>query len=440
MLLPLAATIAIMAPPDPSASDSLAGLSGGRARANVEALVGFGTRHTLSETESDERGIGAARRWILAELQSYGGRLEAKLERFEAPPGRRLPDGAEIVNIVAVLPGTMPEAAHRRYYVLGHYDSRNSDGLDGAGDAPGANDDASGVAVVMELARTLADTRLDATVVFLCTAGEEQGLYGARYHVESALARGEDIGGALSLDMVGDPSVPPGIEDLLDARRHVRVFSQGAPRQADAETQAQISSLGAESDSPQRQLARFVRESGALEQTPVQAMMVFRNDRFLRGGDHTPFVDAGLPAVRFTVVYEDYTRQHQDLRVEDGVRYGDTLEHVDATYLDGVAQLVGSTLVRLANAPSAPGEARIITAELTSDTTLRWAPSPEPDVAGYEVVWRLTTEPDWTGALDVGSVTEATIPLSKDNWLFGVRAYDAAGWRSVVAFPVAARR
>jgi Zn-dependent M28 family amino/carboxypeptidase len=199
------------------------------------------------------------------------------------------------VNVVAELPGTLPEAAHRRYYVVGHYDSRNSDGADAEGDAPGANDDASGTAIVMELARALANVELDATVVFLCTAGEEQGLYGARYHVESALARGETIAGVLSLDIVGDPSVPPGVEDLLDARRHVRVFSQGVPRQADAQALSQISSLGAESDSVSRQLARLIAETGRQEQTPVQAMLVFRNDRFLRGGDHTPFVDAGIP-------------------------------------------------------------------------------------------------------------------------------------------------
>src|SRR5690606_15601795 len=152
------------------------------------------------------------------------------------------------------------------------------------------------------------------------------------------------------------------------------------------------------------------------------AMLVFRNDRFLRGGDHTPFVEAGIAAVRFTTVYEDYTRQHQDVREEGGVRYGDTPEHVDAEYMEGVARLAGASLVRLANAPSAPTDARLITAELTNDTTLRWTASPELDVAGYEVVWRLTTEPEWTNVQDVGNVTEATIPLSKDNWLFGVRA------------------
>lgn len=422
------------------ASDPLGDVSGGRTLGKVQRLAGFGTRHTLSETESDERGIGAARRWILSEFERYGGRLEPRLERFEVPPGPRLPEGAEIVNVVAVLPGTLPEAAHRRYYVVGHYDSRNSDGADAEGDAPGANDDASGTAVVMELARALADAELDATVVFLCTAGEEQGLYGARYHVESALARGENIAGVLSLDIVGDPSVPPGVEDLLDARRHIRVFSQGAPRQADAQTLSRISSLGAESDSVSRQLARLIAETGRQKQTPVQAMLVFRNDRFLRGGDHTPFVDAGIPGVRFTTVHENYTRQHQDVREEDGVRYGDTPDFVDPEYLEGVARLVGASLVRLASAPAPPANTRIITAQLANDTTLRWDASPEPDVAGYEVVWRLTTEPEWTGAEDVGDVTEATVPRSKDNWLFGVRAYDDEGWRSPVAFPVAARR
>jgi hypothetical protein len=436
----LHALAAIMATAAFQPADPLGDVSGGRTLAKVQRLASFGTRHTSSDTDSDERGIGAARRWILSEFESYDGRLQPRLERFEVPPGPRLPEGAEIANIVAVLPGTLPEAADRRYYVVGHYDSRNSDGADGEGDAPGANDDASGTAVVMELARALADVELDATVVFLCTAGEEQGLYGARYHVESALARGENIHGVLSLDIVGDPSVPPDVDDLLDARGHVRVFSQGVPRQADAQTLAQISGLGAENDSVSRQLARLIAETGREAQAPVQAMLVFRNDRFLRGGDHTPFVDAGAPAVRFTTVYENYTRQHQDVREEDGTRYGDTPDFVDPEYLEGVARLVGASLVRLANAPAAPVDARIITVQLTSDTTLRWRASPEPDVAGYEVVWRLTTEPEWTGAEDVGNVTEATIQLSKDNWLFGVRAYDVEGWRSPVAFPAAARQ
>lgn len=439
MLTTLLAAALAFAPPPPSADPALGDLSGGRTLAKVNRLASFGTRHTLSETESDERGIGAARRWIRSEFESYGGRLEPRLERFEVPPGRRMPDGGEIVNVVAVLPGAMPEAADRRYYIMGHYDSRNSDGADAEGDAPGANDDASGTAIVMELARALADTELDATLVFICTAGEEQGLYGARYHAESAIARGEDIRGVLSLDIVGDPAPPPGVEDLLGARRHVRVFSQGVPAQADARTLSTIHALGAESDSPQRQLARLIAETGEAEQTPVQAMLVFRGDRFLRGGDHKPFAEAGIPAVRFTTVYENYTRQHQDVRQEDGVQYGDTPDHVDSLYMEGVARLVGASLVRLANAPSTPPNTRIITAQLANDTTLRWDPSPEPDVAGYEIVWRLTTEPQWTGVQDVGNVTEGTIPLSKDNWLFGVRAYDEDGWRSMAAFPGAAR-
>lgn len=408
----------------------------------VESLAGFGTRHTLSDASSATRGIGAARNWIKSKFDEFAatseGRMQVQLETFEQPPATRVPQGATLVNVVAVLPGSMPEAAQRRYYVVGHYDSRNGETMDVTGDAPGANDDASGTAVVIELARVLADKKLDATVVFLATAGEEQGLLGAAYHASQA--RGEQILGVLSNDIVGDPTGPASSDGVpRRAADRIRVFSEGVPRNPSAEKLAGIRNLAGESDSPSRQLARYVDFVAAWHELPVRPMLVFRPDRFLRGGDHSAFNEAGFPAVRFTTVYENYDRQHQNITMKDGEPYGDVPKFVDEVYLGNVARLNAAALVHLANAPSPPPKARLLTAQLANDTTIRWQSSPEPDVAGYEVVWRLTTEPTWTHVRDVGSAREATIDLSKDDWFFGVRAYDKDGYRSPVAFPVAAK-
>ncbi len=406
-------------------------------RASVDRLVGFGTRHTLSDTVSPTRGIGAARRWIHERFAA------ASIERGGAPPlvaafdshrvapdGKRIDRAVEVVNVVATLPGTMPAAAARHYYVLAHYDSRASDPMDATSDAPGANDDASGVALLLELARVLAPRQLDATIVLVATAGEEQGLVGARAHAMAAKRQGVDVRGVLSFDIVGDPTVPGG-----GVRRDaIRVFSEGLPLGADAAAITELRTLGAESDSRSRELARHVAMVAAWHGTAVKPVLVFRPDRFLRGGDHTAFAEQGFPALRFTELGEDYDRQHQDVRTENGRVYGDTAEHVDPHYLAELTRMVAATLVHLANAPSAPTQARIVATELGIDTTLRWSAAPEPDVAGYEVVWRATTDAQWQQAKDVGAATSVTLPIHKDEWLFGVRSYDADGFRSEVAF------
>lgn len=418
--------------PAPRATDAMARITPEGVRHAVEMLASFGTRHTLSDAVSETRGIGAARRWIRGELEGVQppGRLTVFDETFVAPRGPRIDVPTELVNVIAVLPGSMPEAANRRYYVVGHYDSRASDQMNREIDAPGANDDASGVAVVIECARALASERLDATIVFLATPGEEQGLLGAHYRASRAKSDDEDIRAVLNNDIVGDPMGEPGL---------IRVFSEGIPRNATAEELARIRGLSAESDGGSRQLARYAEEVAAIESCAVRPMMVFRPDRFLRGGDHSAFNERGFSAVRFTVVHEDYDRQHQDVREERGRRYGDTAEHVDWEYLAGVARLNAAVLLHLANAPSTPANVRIVTAQLERSTTLRWQASPEPDVAGYRVVWRDTTEPRWTHSADVGNVTEVTLPLNKDNVFIGVRAYDNDGYQSPVGFAGAAR-
>lgn len=417
-----------------------------RAKQTVESLAGFGTRHTLSATDDPARGIGAAREWLRQQFVAAGPRLQVSLEEFDAPKSPRLPEGGKLVNVVAVLPGTDPVATKRRYYVVGHYDSMNGDRMDPTGDAPGANDDASGCAVVLECARALAKQPLEATVVFLCTAAEEQGLVGASLHAQAAKARGEQIVGVLNCDIVGDPSpalvVPANAEgtDFVQqsARTIVRVFSEGLPRSLPAEELARLRQFSAESDSASRQLARFIFTVAAREETEVRPWIIFRPDRFLRGGDHSAFNDAGFPAARFTAPAEDYSRQHQNVTERDGKPYGDVAEFVDGEYIAGVARLNAVVLTHLAMGPSAPARARLLTAQLTPSTQLRWDTAPEADVAGYEVVWRTTTAWQWEGARDVGKVTQLELPMSKDNFFFGVRAYDIDGYRSLVSFAGAA--
>jgi hypothetical protein len=415
-------------------------IDGARLKRTVETLAAFGTRHTLSDTTSPTRGIGAARTWIEAELRRYasepGARTDQPLavtrDSHRQPPARRIPQETEIVNLVAELPGSMPEARNRRYYVIGHYDSRATDPMDAQSDAPGANDDASGVAVVLELARVMARRRYDATLVFMATAAEEQGLHGARLHATAVKAAGHDLRAVLNNDIVGDPSSRRGPPH----KRQIRVFSEGLPALADEAQLGQLRTIAAENDSPSRQLARAIVEVAAWHATDVRPLMVYRRDRFLRGGDHTPFNELGVPAVRFTVVDENYDRQHQNVRTENGKQYGDLPQFVDPGYLRGVAQLNGAALAHLANAPSPPVDLRVLTGGLSEKTSLKWTRPPEPDVAGYEVVWRETTSPFWQYTRNIGAVTEITLDLNKDNWLFGVRAYDRQGYRSPVAFPL----
>jgi hypothetical protein len=398
----IAATSLAPAPAPPEVASILHDIDAARLRADVARLAAFGTRHTLSDTTSDTRGIGAARRWIEAEFRGAGaGRLEVAAESHVIHgDGKRIPHDVDVVDIVAKLPG----ASSRRFYVVAHYDSRCTDVMDFTHDAPGANDDASGVAMLLELARVLSGRHFDSTLVFLATAGEEQGLFGARGH--AATLAGTDVRAVLNDDIIGDPA---------GADPHVvRVFSKG------------------DDESPARELARFVADTATREHLDVSPLLVFRADRILRGGDHLAFADAGIPAVRFTASGEEFTRQHQDVRVENGVSYGDTAEHVDATYLAGVARVNAAVLVHLANAPEPPPDTRVV-ALLSSDTLLRWSPSRDADVTGYEVVWRRTTSPTWDFAREVGGVTEARIPVSKDDFFFGVRAHDATGYRSPVS-------
>ncbi|MGV6815512.1 MAG: M28 family metallopeptidase, partial [Phycisphaerales bacterium] len=418
----------------------------------IDTLVGFGTRHTLSQTDSDTHGIGAARRWVKSQFEANvaGSDKEGDLaprvyfdRHMVEPDGRRITQPVEVVNVVCEIPGVDPDSCDRMYYVLAHLDSRASEANDSSSDAPGANDDGSGVAALIELARVLSKEQLESTIILMATSGEEQGLYGAKLHAKEALAQGKDIRAVLNNDTIGDPT---GVLEGQDGSKVIRVFSEGIPASMLAMDESEIGSAankfrmyGMESDSDSRQLARYIADVAKLHYTTVQPKLIFRPDRFLRGGDHTPFNQLGFAAIRFCEMYENYDHQHQDIRKEDDVQYGDLPEFVDAEYLADVTRLNAAVLVHLTNAPSSPSNARVLINELTNDTTLRWDASPESDIAGYEIVWRESTSWNWENAEDVGNVTEGTVPLSKDNWLFGVRAYDKDGYRSPVSYPLPAR-
>lgn len=422
---------------DPTIHKIVGEISEENIRKSVEKLASFGTRHTLSDVTSETRGIGAARHWIKAEFDRFaadsGGRLRVETQSFIAPPdGKRVNRDVEIVNLVATLPGRDPVAQERIYLVSGHYDSICSDIMDFSSDAPGANDDASGVAAVLEMARVLSKYEFDATLVFAAVAGEEQRLIGSDYMAKDFRKRGLNIAGMITNDIIGNTMGGNGVID----RTHVRVFSEGVPvTESTEEQKKERLDTGNENDSPARQLARYI-DTVADQYTPgFDVVMIYRRDRFLRGGDHKSFSEQGYSAVRFTEMNEDYRRQHQDVRMEGSVQYGDLVQFVDFGYVAQVARVNAAALTSLALAPAPPANLRVLTDKLENTTRLEWDAGREHDLAGYEVVWRETTAPQWQHSMDVGPSTGCTHPQSKDNYIFGVRSMDKAGHRSVAASP-----
>jgi hypothetical protein len=426
---------------DPQILGALRQVSAQRIQANVEKLVSFGTRLTLSAQDRQSiakgHGIGAAREWIKSEFQRYsedcGGCLEVKTDSFTEGPADRIPKATQITNVYAVLKGTDPENAKRIVLVTGHYDSRNSDTLDGNGDAPGANDDGSGTAVSLECARVLSKLKFPGTIIFLTVAGEEQGLNGSRHFAKIAKEQGWDLQAVLNNDIVG------GDKSSDQDRSLVRVFSEGIPSVASEQDLRRIRGLGGESDSESRELARYIVEVDRVYQTGMIPMMVFRQDRYLRGGDHYSFSQQGFAAVRLTEFREDFHHQHQNVRTENGVEYGDLVKFVDFDYVGRVARLNAATLAALAGAPAPPANVHLLTKDLENDSTLTWEASPGGLATGYEVLWRSTTSPMWEHAQNVGNVTRATLKISKDNVIFGVRAADKAGHKSLPVVPTPER-
>src|SRR5437867_665030 len=407
-------------PADPKIAAALKEISPQQIQGTIEKLVSFGTRLTLSAQDPGSiaggHGIGAAREWIKCEFERYsrdcGGCLEVRTDTFTQAPADRIPKATEITNVYAVLRGTDPENAKRVVLVTGHYDSRNSDTLDVNGDAPGANDDASGTAVSLECARILSKMKFPATIIFLTVAGEEQGLNGSKHFAEMAKQQGWKLEAVLNNDIVGGDGSPQ--QDVSV----VRVFSEGVPAAATEAEIRRIRALGSESDSSSRELARYIAEVGRTYPSSVKPLLVFRLDRFLRGGDHYSFNQQGFAGVRFTELREDYNHQHQNVRTENGIEYGDLPKFVNFDYVAEVARLNAATLAALASAPAPPQNVHLLTKELENDSTLTWDKSPR--ASGYEVLWRSTSSPDWEHAKDVGNVTRATLPISKDNVIFAL--------------------
>jgi hypothetical protein len=440
LLLPLTALAQGTVPPaaDPRLDAIGTAPSAARIEADVRTLVSFGTRHTLSETASDTRGIGAARRWVYAQFQQIsrdcGGCLEVRYVSDTVAGEKRIPNATEVVNVVAIQRGSSDPD---RYVMMsGDIDSRVSDVMNATADAPGANDDASGLAGTLEAARVLTRYRFPASIAYLGLSAEEQGLFGGRIVAAKAKAEGWRIEATLNNDMIGNTSGIDGVSD----NRTARVFSEGT-RATETEAEARARRFtGGEVDSPSRNLARYIARMA--DHVPnLEVMMVYRLDRFGRGGHHSPFNDAGFPAVRVMETHEHYDRQHQDLRTENGRVYGDTLDGVDFAYAARLTALNAVSLAGLASAPPPPAQVTIAGA-VSADTTLSWTrPSARqaPQLAGYRLYWRLSTDPQWTHSLYVGDVTTHTLKnLVIDNYYFGVAAVARDGSESPVVFPGAA--
>lgn len=410
-----------------------------RIRSDIQTLVDFGTRHTLSETESDTRGIGAARRWIFNEFEKIsadcGGCLEVMYVSDTIEGETRIPEPTEVVSVLAIQKGSIDP---NRYVMMsGDIDSRVTDPLDGTSDSPGANDNASGMAGTIEAARVLSKHKFAGSIIYAGLSGEEQGLFGGKIVAQHALDQGWDIKGVLNNDMISNITGVDGVTDNSTAR----VFSEGT-RANETEEEARTRRFtGGEVDSPSRNLARYVKAQADQYMTNLNVMMIYRLDRFGRGGHHRPFNMVGIPGVRIMETHEHYDRQHQDLRTEDGIIYGDTMEGVDETYAAKLTALNAVTMAGMAGAPPFPANVEASGA-VEPSAMLKWeTPANASNLAGYRVHWRLTTEPEWTHSRFVGKVNEWTFEnLVIDNYFFGVSAVANDGSETPVVFPGAAGR
>jgi hypothetical protein len=425
---------------DPAITQIIKDVSPQRIQQTIEKLVSFGTRHTLSVNNPDaatsSQGIVAARNWIKSEFERISsecnGCLEVKTDTFVEQPKNRIPAATEIQNVYAILKGADPDQAKRIYLVTGHYDSRNSDPQNSTALAPGANDDGSGTTVSLECARVLSKHKFPATVIFLTVAGEEQGLNGSTHFAKMAKEQGWQLEGVLNNDIVGGNRTPG---DTAQNDNWVRVFSEGIPAAATEADLRRIRSVGGENDSPSRELARYIHSvSERYDFGPFSPMLIFRRDRYLRGGDHSAFNDSGFAAVRFTEYREDYNHQHQTVRTENGIEYGDLSKFVDFNYVANVARLNAATLAALASSPAPPTAVRLLTKQLENDSKIEWKPA--PGATAYEVLWRKTSDADFSEENILRTTeTKVDLPDSKDNVIFGVRSTDAKGHRSLIVIP-----
>jgi hypothetical protein len=442
---------------DPKIVAALKQVSVERIRANITRLVEFSNRSTVGSTETDLKpgtGVLAASDWIKAQFESYskecGGCLEVSFDESLEQPGQgfnggpsRIAKPTPLRNVVAVMKGSDPVASKRMYLVTGHYDTRETDVMNTHDPAPGANDDASGTAVSMEAARILSKLKFPATIAFVAVAGEEQGLNGSRHLAQRARKEGWELEGVLNNDIVGGDTTPG---ETLQSKRRIRVFSQGIPAAATPEQVRQIVNIGADSETPSRQLAREILAAGRTYMNgSFEPVMELRLDRFLRGGDHRSFNEEGFAAVRFTEWRENYDHQHQHVRVESGKEYGDLLKFDDFDYIARTARLNMATLATLASSPGVPQHVRVLTSNLDNDTILKWdAPASPTAAVTYQIVWRETAVSDWQFGADASKYpgteqNSARLPVSKDNVFFGVRACTEKGLCSQAVAPVPSR-
>jgi Peptidase family M28 len=449
------------APVDPAIRRALEQISATEIQQSIAALVSFNNRSTLSSMRQDSRpgeGVSAAADWIEAQFQkdsaACGGCLEVKRDSFTEQPRDRIPQPTLITNVYAILRGKDPAQNQRMYLVTGHYDSRNSSTENTRDPAPGANDDASGVAVSLACARVLSRMQFPATLVFVAVAGEEQGLNGSRHLARFARSQGWELEGVLNNDIVGGDTTPG---DKFQDKHLVRVFSEETPEGATSDEVKRIEAVGGENDSPSRQLARAIAavartyfKAGA---APFRPVLALRQDRFLRGGDHRSFNQEGFAAVRLTEWRENFDHQHQNVRMENGVQYGDLIGFVDFSYTANVARLNAATLASLASASGAPLNVRMPIKTLGNSTALTWSsPAGAPPATTYDVMWRETSAPDWqyfASSAKFGDIPKrgqdgtefhaVTVPISRDNVVFGVRSVDPAGHCSLVVTPVVER-
>ena len=406
---------------------------------NLNKLVGFGTRATLSNQSSSVKGIGAARAWILTRFNDYAkasnGRLSAFIDTTTYNADKRRVNRPIILgNVVATLKGTDPNDK-RIFVISGHLDSRRSNEMDSVGDSPGANDDGSGTVAVMECARVMSKHSFPATIIFVTVSGEEQGLLGAYFMANKAKKENWKIEAVLNNDIMGSNNSNE--TNIVDNTR-VRVFSEGLSVTDTGRVAMQIRNLGLENDGRSRQLARYVKEVGERYVENLEVMMIYRNDRFLRGGDHTAFVENGFAAVRITEMNENYNRQHQDIRVENGINYGDVIEHIDFEYLRKNTSMNLANLANLAKAPAVPDEVKIDVKKLTNSTYLYWKAPKTGSVKGYYILMRETTSPVWQKKIYTESL-EIRLPYSKDNYFFAVQAVNETGNESLPVIPAVGR-
>lgn len=421
---------------DPVIRSMVQEISPNNLKSIIDKLVTFETRHSLSTTRDANRGIGAARNWVEAEFKKYAaasnGKLTVKQDTFTVfPDGKRINRKVLMANVMATLKGT-DSADDRILIISGHLDSRNSDIMDSVKAAPGANDDAAGVAIVMELARILSKKEFPCTIIFVAVQGEEQGLLGARHMAKKAKKENWNISAMITNDISGNSySSETGLHD----NTRLRVFSEGVPAAETKEEEQLRKEIFSENDGKARQLARYIKECGERYVDQYKVVMIYRNDRFLRGGDHTPFCQEGFTAVRITEMNENFEQQHQDVRMENGIQYGDLEKYIDYEYLRKNAGVNLAAIASLSSSTAPPENVKILTKKLTNKSILQWeAPRKGKKPAGYYVLMRETSETTWTKKLFVKE-NESILPYSKDNYLFAVQSVNEKGHASLPVIP-----